>query len=111
MADLLNSIPQLAAPFNIVGDSVSTVEQDSEADITQNAEIVLRYTKGERQALPEFGIPDLAFRENGIKPEEVIADVKKWEPDATIEVVAEVINQATGVQNAEVRLEASDLNG
>lgn len=86
MADLLTT-PQLSLPFRVSGNDVVCHEQDSTEDITQNAITIMRYTQGERSALPEFGIPDQALQQNGADMTEITEAVRRWEPEATVSLV------------------------
>lgn len=86
--------PQIQYPFRIQGGEVSCIEQDSSDDIFQNAITVMRYREGERSNLPEFGIPDPVFAQNGISGDTIATAVRRWEPDATVEEIDSVINNA-----------------
>lgn len=108
---LLVSTPQLAVPFDMGLDGlVATVEQDSPQDRLQNAVAVLRYERGQRTALPDFGLPDQALRENGASFNEIVAAVRTWEPDVTVELISQAFDQET--QTMEVGMSTpGDANG
>ena len=93
MSHLLNT-PQFKYPFHVMNGSIHCVEQDSPDDHLQNAVTVMRYRKGDRSALPEFGIPDPTFRMGGIHPEEIEQAVRTWEPDVDIQTVRNILDQA-----------------
>ena len=90
MADLLT--PQLRVPFQIIGNKVAEVEQNSLDDYAQNVATVLRYLIGQRSALQQFGISDQAFRQNGASVEAMLAAVKVWEPQATVTMVRSALD-------------------
>lgn len=105
MAHLVNT-PQFQVPFHLHNGEVAVVEQDSAEDRTQNATTVMRYTKGQRTAIPEFGVPDFAMRQDGMNADELTQAVLTWEPDVDVEVVKEIIE--SGVETAEVEITAVD---
>lgn len=105
MADLVNT-PQLAFPFRISGRDVAVVEQDTATDREQNAEVVIRYTIGERTAVPDFGIPDQAMRERGVDPQEIASHIAIWEPDVETEIVESLIEN--GLQGATIDLDGGE---
>lgn len=78
--------PQLAYPFEITASgAVREVEQDSLDEIAMSIEIILRYPLGYRDELPEFGIPDLGFRESTEDIAAMLADyVTRWETRAPV---------------------------
>lgn len=110
MANVLDT-PQLGFPFNVVGGKVVEVEQGSATDVVQNVLISLRYLKGERPGMPDFGIPDQALRENGLDVAEVMAAVLKYEPDADLELVKNAINMVTGEEFVDTTVEAVNTDG
>lgn len=98
--------PHFAVPFSLAGPHTSAlvVEQDTAEDIAGCVEAVLRYTVGERLALPEFGITDPTFlREPDL--DEIGAALEEFEPraqaairDVTDELLAaQTIDEATRV--------------
>lgn len=98
MAGLVGDVdnPQFAVPFNMGAE----VDQDSDQMLYQGALTVVRYEKGERSALPDFGISDPALRERGADTRALVADIHRWEPDVDVEAVARAIE--SGVQVVEV---------
>lgn len=76
--------PQLAYPFEITSSgAVREVEQDTLDEIAMSIEIILRYPLGYRDELPDFGIPELAFRESTEDISSMLADyVSRWETRA-----------------------------
>ncbi len=71
--------PHFAYPFhfNAKGRSV-TVEQDSAGDLVARAANVCVCTEGFREDLPEFGIPELLFKNLPLDVASVAADVSRW---------------------------------
>lgn len=78
--------PQLAYPFEFTSrGGFREVEQRSLDDIAACVEVILRYPEGFRPELPEFGLPDLLFRENRNEISSIIEDaILRWEPDASV---------------------------
>lgn len=74
--------PHLALPFRFTGGQAAVLEQDSTDEITQCAEVILRYRRGQRSELPAFGIPEQAFRPGGASLDELRQAVTRWEPRA-----------------------------
>lgn len=109
MADQLDT-PQFGFPFRMSSGAPACVEQGSDDDVYQNAVITLSYEQGERSNLPEFGRPDFAFREGGMDPTEALSAVKVWEPEASLEVVSDIITD-DGVQSVEIHVSTGDANG
>jgi len=79
-------IPHFRTPFQVVGKSVATVEQDSEQEVTQCIEAVLQTPEGSRIEEPEFGIPDELFETLGPNPsaDVYLAAIEDWEPRARV---------------------------
>lgn len=75
-------IPHLKMPLTVVDGRALAVEQDSDEEILQAAETVLRYEIGHRVDLPDFGLSDQAFRQGGADREEVREAIEAWEPRA-----------------------------
>lgn len=90
MPDLLS--PQFAIPFRVTNGEVACVEQDAPEDILQNAVVVIRYRKGDRSALLDFGISRPEFREGGADLDDIIAAVKQWEPEVDVHIVREALD-------------------
>lgn len=84
-------IPHLRVPLHFAGTTVpklELVEQDSEAEIAQCVEAVLRHHVGHRPEQPEFGITEQAFvphtPDNANR--EILNAVDRWEPRAEVTV-------------------------
>lgn len=90
MADLLIN-PQITLPFRVAGGTVVQHEQDSFEDVTQNAVVVMRYTKGDRAADPEFGIPDLTFHMGPVDERALATVIQNYEPGVTADIVQRVL--------------------
>lgn len=101
--------PHLSLPFQLASDgrSVSVEEQDSIEEIRDCVELTLRYPTGHRPELPEFGTPDLTFRQaaaDGLDLADVEAVVATWEPrvEVLIEDAPELADET--VRNVTVRM-------
>lgn len=92
MADLVNT-PQFRFPMQIsAAGEILTVEQDSFEDRVQNAIVCLRYQRGQRTQLPEFGIPDQALRQGGASHREIVESIIRWEPDISPDDLGQIIS-------------------
>lgn len=101
--------PHFSLPFRLASDgrSVSVEEQDSVEEIRDCVELVLRFPVGSRAELPEFGTPDLTFRQadaDGIDVADVEAAVETWEPrvDVLIEDAPDLLDETA--RNVAVRM-------
>lgn len=72
-------VPHLAVPFRIERGRAVVVDQDSEAEVLQCVEAVLRYRPGLRYDLPEFGTRDQAHRQGGANLVELADAVERFE--------------------------------
>lgn len=77
-------VPRLRFPLSFKYGRLELVEQDSLAEIAQCVEIILRTPRGHRLDLPDFGVPDQAFRENGADLVALRAAVEQYEPRAAV---------------------------
>lgn len=95
MADLLNN-PKFSLPFRVSNGRVVCIDQDSTENTVQSAVVVLRYVRGQRHALPEFGIDDLTFAEGKVDAAALTTRIRTWVPDATIDEITQAVDAATG---------------
>jgi phage baseplate assembly protein W len=102
-------IPHFDVPFSIPGSSARVVEQDSEEDVTNCVEVLLRYSIGFRIDVPEFGIPDPTFTEVPLDLKTVRGAIVEWEPRASAlveeqetdnPILRSVLVRVTGEANA-----------
>lgn len=77
-----SDVPHLALPLRFRGDRAATIEQDSDADVLQCVETVLRFRRGHLLHAPEFGVPDQAHRQGGADLAGIVDAVSRWEPRA-----------------------------
>lgn len=79
-------VPTFSYPLRIdpTTGTFAEVEQDSVDDVAGCVEAVLRTRVGERDELPGFGTPDLAFRELPLDLDELADMVSLWEPRAEL---------------------------
>jgi phage baseplate assembly protein W len=75
-------IPKLAFPFA----RGAYREQDSDEEIIDCVEVLLSTNRGERIEVPDYGLPDQAFREGGASQEQIVATINEWEDRADISV-------------------------
>lgn len=104
MADLVNT-PQLKFPMQMTASGrVMLVEQDSFEDRVQNAIICLRYERGQRTAIPEFGLPDQAMRQGGADLSEIVSAVLQWEPDIDPAVIERILSSTGTTQTITIEM-------
>jgi phage baseplate assembly protein W len=93
--------PHFALPFRINGEKGSVnCEQDSEEEILNCVETILRFPVGHRPERLEFGIPDLTFSENVADKRRIQSALNRWEPrlemfvsEAEIDKIDELIQR------------------
>lgn len=76
--------PHFAFPFRVANGRVAVNEQDSPDDVAACVQAVLRTRPGERDALPNFGSPDLTFHQLPVDPDTLADLVEGWEPRARV---------------------------
>jgi hypothetical protein len=87
-------IPHFAIPFRINGVRGAVVtEQDSEQEILDCVEVIIRYQHGDRPEKPDFGIPDLTFSEPSPNTNLIKQYVDLWEPRIDMDIGEAVLNQ------------------
>lgn len=75
------AIPHFGIPFFIDPDRGAHVEeQDSEEEILDCVETILRYQKNQRPESPDFGIPDVTFSEPLVNVGPIQSALIHWEP-------------------------------
>jgi hypothetical protein len=78
-------VPHFDLPFQFIGSAnASVVEQDSLDDVTNCVTACVATVIGQRQELPEFGIPDLTLQTQPVYRPDVLAQVLSWEPRAAV---------------------------
>lgn len=89
-------IPHLRVPLRFKGNNpnLDLVEQDTEVEIAQCVEAILRHHIGHRPEAPEFGIPELAFTQQDPTADQnqraVLNAVETWEPRADVTIVPQL---------------------
>lgn len=83
--------PHIALPLrlNAGGTRVVCVEQDSEDEIFDCVEVLIRTPHGSRIDLPDYGLRDQEFTMGGAKKEEIYAAVEQWEGDRALIAIEE----------------------
>lgn len=72
--------------FSSTGTRIQYVEQDSDDEILDCIEVLLSTTQGERIELPDYGIADQVFRENGVNSAHILAQIRKYEERADVQL-------------------------
>ena len=81
-------IPHLSVPLKLRGERFSAHEQNSDEEVGQCVESILRTPIGSRLSVPQFGIPTLEFSPNEDHIPEIINAITLWEPRAQ-EIITE----------------------
>lgn len=77
-------IPHFDMPFRLSGHSFAVVEQDSQEDIANCVECIVRTPFGFRDDAPEFGVDDQQFEFIPLDIETLIAQIEGQEPRSRI---------------------------
>ncbi len=107
-------IPQFKVPIRLVGEDFAVVEQDTEQEIEQGVEAVVRYRKGARLTLPKFGITDPAFVSEGPSATiagDIAASVLEWEPRATVLIEQSSASIVDAIMGVVLRLRLTEGAG
>jgi phage baseplate assembly protein W len=102
MADI--TVPHFALPFRLAGDgSFAVVEQDSDDEVVQSVEILLRTRVGSRIELPEYGIEDPTFT---VVPDiaGILDAIADWEPRAQVTIGDEIDSKDELMHNISVQV-------
>ena len=80
--------PKLSYPFrfNAAGSQAIVVEQNSQDEIIDCVEVLLSTELGERQEVPDYGVPDQTFRQGGASTEAIEEAIRTWEPRADVDI-------------------------
>jgi len=78
--------PHFRIPFTVTGSSAGVVEQNSQEEIEDCIEAVLRTPIGSRVEQPEYGIPDETFEQltPDVSAEAYLNAIAEWEPRARV---------------------------
>lgn len=106
----MSEVPHLKWPLEFAGTGMVVIEQDTLQEVEQCVEILLRCPTGFREELPQFGVEDQTFRENGVDLEMVANVVATWEPRADAEVTSDFDLEAL-VSKTIVKLKRRNISG
>jgi hypothetical protein len=90
----------LTWPLRLEGDRLAAVEQDTDQDVESCVVAVLSYPTGWRFDSPDFGRPEVTFKQGGVDVAQLTAAVKALEPRATPQTVASALTR--GIQHVTV---------
>jgi hypothetical protein len=93
-------VSTLTWPLRLEGDRLAAVEQDTDADLDSCVVCVLSYPKGWRFDNPDFGRPEVDFRQGGVDVAALTRAVKASEDRATPQAVANALS--AGVQHVAI---------
>lgn len=77
-------VPHFDLPFRLSGTSFAVAEQDSEIDISNCVETIIRTPYGFRDDNPDFGLDDHTFENIPLAKEIIISQIQNQEPRSTI---------------------------
>lgn len=85
--------PHFDFPFRLSGSGRSAVyvEQDSDEEVTDCVEVLLRTPVGSREEVPDYGTPDYVFRQGGVEVSDLTDVIAHWEPRAGASVESDTI--------------------
>lgn len=103
--------PHFDLPFRFTSTTgkPAEVEQGSLAEVVNCVQAVVRYHKGDREVLPEFGIQDPTFTTGDIDLEAIKSEIDKWEPRAKVVLSEAYSSYDEGIRT--ILLEAGIKNG
>jgi phage baseplate assembly protein W len=82
--------PHFDRPFRLAGSSFAVVEQDSDEELTNCAWAIVSTEIGSRDETPDFGVPDLPFRDPEYVSSTLVSAVRQWEPRLNAEAEASI---------------------
>lgn len=82
MPDFIDQHFAVPFKFGANGGPALVVEQDSDDDIEQCIEAIVRTIRGQRLELPDFGIADPVLQEGGPDIGDISRAIEHWEPRA-----------------------------
>lgn len=94
-----------AMPFRFAGGRAVKVPRDSREDVDGCLEALLRTELDSRLELPEYGVPDQAFRTNGPDAVPIREAIDRWEPRAKVRVKADPSDLARMIGRVQVNSE------
>jgi hypothetical protein len=85
--EVINPHFRLPLQFGGIKGGALVNEQDSSDDVIDCVRAIIAYPVGVREALPEFGIPDIMFRqETSALMVQVRAAIEQWEERVEIDI-------------------------
>lgn len=99
----MTDIPHFKFPFSLTpaGDRTQMTEQDTDEEIMDCLQVLLSTVQGERIDLPEYGVQDQTFRQNGVDVGHVLQQIRRFEERADTVLETEPIEDL--VQRINVR--------
>lgn len=80
-----------AIPFRFAGSpeggKAEVVIADSEDDVVQSVEIILRIERGSVIGIPDLGSPDITFREQPVTTDDVVNIVSSQDPRVDLNIL------------------------
>lgn len=86
-------IPHFDYPFRIARGSAVTVEQDTIEEIVNCVLAIMKTPRGFRIELPEFGVREQTFTENGPSRNEIQRAIEVWEDRARTTIDSGTLDQ------------------
>lgn len=107
----MSTVRKFAQPFRFINGRVATVAQDTEAEVSDCVEAILRTPQGSRVEQPTFGIPDMTFRTNGPDPVPIREAIERDEPRARFTVLADDTQLAERIGRVQVTMQQQTPGG
>jgi hypothetical protein len=82
-------VPHFDLPFRLKGSSFAVVEQDTEQDVENCAEAIIRTPYGFRDDITGFGLPDQTFQDQNLNKQLLKQIVETQEPRVSVTFLAQ----------------------
>lgn len=105
------SIPHFSLPLRLSGGRFAVNDQDSNDEVAECVEAIVRCSRGFRVELPTFGVPDPTFAQQDISPAALEQAVLEWEPRADTDWAAEAEEDDTMIAHVVARVRGGSRNG
>lgn len=86
-------IPHFDIPFRFVNRTTAVANQDSDREVMNCVETIVRYQHGDRPERPVFGVPDFTFELPGIEIPLIQESIREQEPRSNVQVTDPVIEE------------------
>ena len=110
------TVPHFSIPFRFLNQGLgyptaAVNEQDSDVELRDCVEAILRYEVGSRPEKPDFGIEDPTFSSPRVNVSEIHDQVERWEPRAALHVSEAISSVDELVSQVLVKVQANQGGG